>query len=573
MKEYSLSDRGIILNFSTKFCKTEADLLNSEAFRKILIRYVGSLKRRNHFLYTQYFSPISNNTDLIIDLFRMLICFDYNEIVNEDIKYKLLTDKKEHLSHLVEEFYDYWRRLERFAIIEARNRVNGFENVSFCDATEDFNRLVLKVYRRIAENIRKESFRVYRQLPAGVNATILIDYMDWAIKTPYDRLKGVAYINSISLRPPFISYTKKNTRDGYFVETFENPLNNIKINKNNFLCFPAKVGTALTYVYLHKDYLAHGIGLSNLFQIDERETFNDVKPDLIYVFGAPAVEGVSHKDIKFYHDKEEDIYVGIAHYGDEIDYFGYMKKMLLTLYNVKMIDQGFLPIHGACVNIKLKDGKEKTLVIIGDSGAGKSESLEALRTLLGDNINEMKIIFDDMGTFKIKDENVYAYGTEIGAFVRLDDLENGYAMKEMDRAIFMNPDRANSRLVIPVANYDDITIGFKVDMVLYANNYENNENDIKKLTTLEDALKVFKGGKRYAKGTTTETGIVESYFANPFGPHQRQAQTDILLNQFFQVLLENKIIIGEIYTKLGISGMEQKGPQGVARFLSEFIRK
>ena len=31
---------------------------------------------------------------------------------------------------------------------------------------------------------------------------------------------------------------------------------------------------------------------------------------------------------------------------------------------------------------------------------------------------------------------------------------------------------------------------------------------------------VFVWGARKAKGTTTETGLVESYFANPFGPVQ-----------------------------------------------------
>ena len=43
-----------------------------------------------------------------------------------------------------------------------------------------------------------------------------------------------------------------------------------------------------------------------------------------------------------------------------------MKKMLLTLYNVKMIGEGNLPIHGACVHITMKNGTTKNIVIIGD---------------------------------------------------------------------------------------------------------------------------------------------------------------------------------------------------------------
>ena len=43
-----------------------------------------------------------------------------------------------------------------------------------------------------------------------------------------------------------------------------------------------------------------------------------------------------------------------------------------------------------------------------------------------------------MGSLGIKNGQVVGYGTEIGAFVRLDDLDTGYAYKKIDRAIFLN---------------------------------------------------------------------------------------------------------------------------------------
>ena len=36
-----------------------------------------------------------------------------------------------------------------------------------------------------------------------------------------------------------------------------------------------------------------------------------------------------------------------------------------------------------------------------------------------------------------------------------------------------------------------------------------------------------------AKGTTTEYGLVGSYFANPFGPVQRREQTEPILQDYF----------------------------------------
>ena len=100
----------------------------------------------------------------------------------------------------------------------------------------------------------------------------------------------------------------------------------------------------------------------------------------------------------------------------------------------------------------------------------------------------MQTVIDDMGTFKIENGKVMAYGTETGAFVRLDDLENGYAYKEMDRAIFLNPDKVNSRIVLPVSTYPQIMKGYEVDMVFYANNYNTDKEVVHLFDNVEDAI-------------------------------------------------------------------------------------
>jgi hypothetical protein len=103
----------------------------------------------------------------------------------------------------------------------------------------------------------------------------------------------------------------------------------------------------------------------------------------------------------------------------------------------------------------------------------------------------------------------------------------------------MNPDKTNARLVMPVATYKEIIKGYKVDLFLYANNYkvlEEGEPGIVFFKDQEEAKEVFRSGKRMAKGTTQENGLVESYLANPFGPYQKQEETDKLLNYYFDKL-------------------------------------
>jgi len=279
----------------------------------------------------------------------------------------------------------------------------------------------------------------------------------------------------------------------------------------------------------------------------------------------------------FYDDIENNIMLGYISHGDEIDYFGYVKKMALTLHNLIMIKRGSLPIHGAMVHIIMNNGNSANVVIMGDSGAGKSESLEAFRSLSEDYISDMTIVFDDMGYLTLNEgSKPLAFGTEIGAFVRLDDLDAGYAFKEIDRSIFMNPDKINARLVMPVASYKDIIKGYPIDLFLYANNYEEVKDKMKEInffTNSKDAIDVCKRGARMAKGTTTELGLVTSYFANPFGPVQKQELVDVLIVDYFEEFFKTGVKVGQIRTSLGIVGQEKGGPKKAAKKLFDLIIK
>ncbi len=74
--------------------------------------------------------------------------------------------------------------------------------------------------------------------------------------------------------------------------------------------------------------------------------------------------------------------------------------MILTLHNIKMMKMHRLPYHGAMVNLPIRGKRDYTVLIMGDTGAGKSETLEALRTVAGDEVEDITIIADDMGSLE-----------------------------------------------------------------------------------------------------------------------------------------------------------------------------
>jgi hypothetical protein len=571
IKEFSQNRNNIIMNFSLKYCQSKKELLESVGFSTVLKHYIKNLEQSDAALFDRLQNLTDNRSldDLLLELFKLLIVLDTTKIKELNDYYENILDNKEDLFDFIEGLYFYWRHLERYALIQKDSIQSGIEDNAFIKASNDFSDLVLEVYRLIEHNLTNTLPNVYRQARAGINVGFVLSQIRTKIPTDYNQLSNISFINKIILTPPFIMYPKENKREGVFKEVFENPLKDIAINEDHFFCYVAKVGGSLAYVYFHRDFLSQGIALANLFELAKEDEIEGQKPDLIYVFGARNASG--EKETVYFDDKKNDVVVGYASNNERIDYFGYMKKLILTLHNTRMLNKGLLPIHGAMVNITLKNGRSANVAIVGDSGAGKSESLEAFRTLSQEHLKEMKIIFDDMGSFKIVDKKVFGYGTEIGAFVRLDDLDMGYPFKEMDRAIFMNPNRINARVLLPITTYETIQKGFEVDVLLYANNYIDKKDVLRFFSSVDQAKDTFIKGARKAKGTTAESGLVTSFFANPFGPLQRQDQTIDILNKIFDQLFENKIPVGEIYTKLAVDGYQRKGPEQAALALFDWL--
>lgn len=574
-KEFYLKNGKVMINLTAKYCDTPEKLFESSTFKAVLLKYLKKIKYKDTAVYEYIYGgtkidEVEILMKSIINVFKLLMVFKSEDIEKLNLKYKDLFLKKDSFILFIEDFYKFWRKIERYTIIQDNKPGEGFQNVSFIEANNRFSQLILYTYRKIEENILNCKPQIYRQLPAGGNAGLILNTVKWPCPKDYKCLENVPFIKSIMIDPPFIIYPKKNTRDGMFSECFENPIKGCNINVDHWFCYPAKVGDLLAYIYFHRDFMAHGVTMCNLFQIAKEDEYENRKPDIVYVFGMK--DSCEKMKTVFYDDTENGIMLGYINYNENIDYFGYMKKMTLTLHNLIMIKRGYLPIHGAMVNIVTKDKKTANIIIMGDSGAGKSESLEAFREL-GDNyISDMKVIFDDMGTIRLNaDDEILSYGTEIGAFVRLDDLDTGYAFREIDRSIFMNPDKINARLVVPVSSYDEITKGYPVNLFLYANNYEDG-SELEFFESYSEAISVFREGARVAKGTTTEKGLVRTYFANPFGPAQKSEDTEKLLNRYFKKFFENGIKVGQLRTRLGIPGKEKDGPKRAAIKLLEEIR-
>lgn len=563
MKENLYLNKNLaIINFNASYARNYQELLSSSTFANFVRNFIDDLKENNEDLYNYV---LQNRTEReaafeIVKLLRQLSVLEMDEVDSDYL------NDKEKLLEFIEELYDFWKAHQRFSIVN-KGYGNAISQSSFVQADSSFNQIIRSMYRDIEEKILGRKNSVYRQMQAGTNASMAIRYNKTKLSETYDKLKNIPFIDSLMLRTPMILHPKSNKRTGTFENRKDNPIASFTGNSDSWFCYPAKIGGLLAFIYFHRDFISSAVSLGNLFELaNEDECFS--KPDLMCFFGNE--DGLD--ECTFHYDEKEDIWIGCVSYSERIEYFGYIKKMSLTLHNLAMMKKGWLPIHGAFVNITLKNGKRKGIMLMGDSGAGKSESIEALRALGNDVIKDIEVVFDDMGTVHIEHGVPFGQGTEIGAFIRLDDLDPGTPYRDMDRSIFMNPESSNARVITPAAPYDVISMNHTIDLFCYANNYDDKMG-IRRINDMEEAKAICKEGKRMALGTTQEVGISKTYFANPFGPMQRQDICEPLIDKVFDCLHENNVFVGEIFTHLGFSKEDREGLQIAAQQLLEFIEK
>lgn len=564
------ADDRVILYGHPGLCRTSEEVLASRAFVAILEKFIQRLEAHQSPLLEAMRPFLNGGAGALAAFLRSLYS---GERKSSDLENPL------GVKQFIEELYSFWRKRERFVFFD-RTLEEGITDLAqyhqvFIRANEQFKELVLSTYRRLCANATGDWFRVYRQLPAGAGVGLLTEKVNWPAPTlVYEKLKVLPIVRLCLMYPPLIYYPKRSKRKGKYTPIGQHPLEKIDFDAARWLVYPAKIGELLILIVFHKDFLSHVAGLSNLFELATAEELEGRKPDGFVLFGVPE-EVLEGKRVAFYEDKAAGCVVGLVAHHEDVDYFGYFKKTALTVHNLIMMEKGALPIHGAMARIELRTGKTANVVIVGDSGAGKSESLEAFRILADQYIRRLTVIFDDMGSLSLNDQGqVVGKGTEIGAFVRLDDLHPGYAYTEIDRSVFMNPHLGNARLVIPITEYRDVVAGYPVDMFLYANNYDSVDEEHPYLEVMRDPVQieeVFSSGARLAKGTTDEKGLVHTYFANPFGAPQKRERHEALAEHYIKQLLKTGKICGQLRTQLGIQGMETKGPEEAARALFRFI--
>lgn len=273
-------------------------------------------------------------------------------------------------------------------------------------------------------------------------------------------------------------------------------------------------------------------GLLNLFPFASIEDIIQNRlPDGVFFFGMPDTD---ISELGYYYDKDNHMLVGLVPNIDELKYFGYAKKPVLTLHNVLAILNGDLPLHCGCTRYVVRFNSQDEPYIA-----------------------EMLIKADDMGKISLvksadKLTRPIFFGTETGAFACLDGFSDQAKMQMAGREVGYNKATgSNARQIVPVTDVDELFNNDPLDVLLYVNNFsliKPGDSTIQADMDIETALEYFRLGERVAAGSTqTHRGAKESsYWANPF-PLLVANDGTVLHPQLYKKFSENeKGFIGDM---------------------------
>ena len=329
-----------------------------------------------------------------------------------------------------------------------------------------------------------------------------VDRLETRLKELTEEAGSNDYLKLLDLRPD----------SSFFIDRLARFIGNM--DSDDYRCKVVKHGMVKELVIFQKGYMKY---LTDNYRLNYTEdiSLQDIThfvPDVISFLGAPE-KLISFPQIGYFDipGPNGNIKTIVTPLKQKVDYFGDVKKPRLTVINEKIKEIGGNPRHGSLFAVEENDGSVFVIEINGDSGVGKSEMIAAfilkwLRNNL-EGVRSVKLIAGDMfHEFQDAAGNLYGVGTEVGDFSRTTDFDPDYIRYYkylFESSADSNVEDLNSRST--VSGMCDITMPYKIDIMLSAGNYSKEEAGITRVDNPENFLLYMDAhGERKEKATSQD---------------------------------------------------------------------
>ncbi len=190
-----------VLNYSNKYISDIFTLMNSPELREVVRLF---LAERGHEANGNSFED--TNAETYLETIKSVL-------LDRGDAYEHFT--REEMLQSIEDLYSFYRSYLRIAVLNM-HRSDVMAN-NFMEIDNQFNDLVIRLYRTVEEKLQGFSNKTYRQVSAGSSACILTQSQDWPMPKGYEALKPIRFIDTLMLRPPMMMTTPSNKRKGRLV--------------------------------------------------------------------------------------------------------------------------------------------------------------------------------------------------------------------------------------------------------------------------------------------------------------------------------------------------------------------
>ena len=151
----------------------------------------------------------------------------------------------------------------------------------------------------------------------------------------------------------------------------------------------------------------------------------------------------------------------------------------------------------------------------------------------------------------------------------IDDLWQSI-YRDIEKGIFINLQKDDPKVLLPITGYEMVNSDHPVDVVLYANNYQERIG-LQRFTDYRDCRRCFLEGRHAVNSPQGQPQLVETSFANPYIPEEKKEQYLAIMDEVFGRMYEDGVFVGQLFTNLACGRKEDLAES--ARCLWDLLRQ
>lgn len=367
------------------------------------------------------------------------------------------------------------------------------------------------------------------QLDASLHAK------SYAFNNPYAHLplNDIMFIDGIQLHiPACIDMDEYHPQSITKAEQFI--YRNLSINADDFFALSIQIGDCHGLVFLPKKYISILCACATLYQICPPTLHHD----FFLLYGISSQANIS----QIYEDTCNELIIGLHSGNENGNHFQYIKDMISTLYSCYCLKKHDFPLHGSMLQLHFPQ-KTIGVLLIGAPDTGKSALCTSLLQICDKKNIPYSKVFDDQGVLHNLDNDIYASGSEIGAFLHIDDLPQVTIYKQMSASVLLQEQQETTHVILPFTSIEEIRKFHKVDIIFYLDNTIKQINN-STLTNLQETFDMLLLGKHRAPSKRSITCPFWGSFAHAFDYNA----SCVLLHEMLTMMFVNGIGINHFST-------------------------